>query len=85
MGIFSTIGKALFSVHDDIQLEQPTEAPPQYSQQEYEEYMDGFRTGYPLVGQPDYPVHDTEPYKRGVKLGQQAFQQAGQPQIPYEE
>jgi hypothetical protein len=57
---------------------------PQYSDQELEEFLDGFRVGLPLVGQPEYPNHGTKPYKRGLSLGRQAYKEAGCPQIPYE-
>ncbi len=58
---------------------------PTYTQQEYREYHDGFATGYPLVGQPDSPTHESAAYRRGLRYGRKAFKQAGRPQIQYEE
>lgn len=66
-------------------LKRQTNDGPRYNEQELEQFLDGFRTGLPLVGQPEYPVHNTKPYKRGLKLGRQAHKQAGYPQIPYED
>jgi hypothetical protein len=57
---------------------------PNYSEQEQREYMDGFRRGYPLVGQPQYPVHDSAAYRRGLRYGRTSFEKTGRPQIAYE-
>jgi len=84
MGLLSAIGnigKAIFTVQDAIHLEPEPYAGPRYTGEDAEEYMDGFRTGYPLVGQPDYPAHESEPYQYGLKVGQKAFKKAGRPQI----
>jgi hypothetical protein len=58
---------------------------PSYTQEEYQQYQDGFAMGYPLRGQPEYPNHGTPAYKRGVRLGKKAFQSVGSPVIEYEE
>lgn len=58
---------------------------PHYTEQELEQFLDGFRTGLPLVGQPEYPVHHTKPYKRGLRIGRREYRRAGYPQIPYED
>ncbi len=58
--------------------------PPQYTDQQYREYMDGWCTGYPLVGQPEYPVHESAAYRRGLRLGRKGFNKMGRPQIQYE-
>lgn len=57
---------------------------PMYQGEQLEQYMDGFCTGMPLVGQPDYPQHNTKPYKHGLKIGKREHQKAGCPQIPYD-
>ncbi len=57
---------------------------PEYSEQEQREYMDGFRRGYPLQGQPEYPIHESEAYQRGLRYGRNSFKKVGQPQIQYE-
>ncbi len=57
---------------------------PDYTPQERAEFMDGFRRGCPLVGQPEYPVHSSAAYRRGLRYGTRAHDQAGRPQIQYE-
>ncbi len=57
---------------------------PDYTEQEQREFMDGFRLGCPLVGQPEYPVHDSAAYRRGLRYGEHAHNKAGRPQIQYE-
>lgn len=57
---------------------------PVYDGPELEQFLDGFRVGMPLVGQPEYPPHNTKAYKRGLKIGKREHQKAGSPEIPYE-
>jgi len=57
---------------------------PNHSEQEQREYLDGFRRGCPLEGQPDYPIHDSAAYRRGLRYGERAHDKAGRPQIAYE-
>lgn len=57
---------------------------PSYNQEEYQQYQDGFATGYPLRGQPEYPKHETAAYRRGLRLGKKAFQSVGSPVINYD-
>jgi hypothetical protein len=71
MSIFSKIVEALTPA-------------PEYTPQEQVEFLDGFRRGCPLEGQPDYPVHDSPAYQRGLRYGERAHDRAGRPQIPYE-
>ncbi len=84
MGILGTIGKALLAVYDDLRLE--PEIMQTYSQEEYEQYMIGYRLGYPLVGEPSVtvPAPSNPMFQRGLREGHAAFEQAGQPQISYE-
>ena len=58
---------------------------PQYTGEQRDQYMDGFREGFPLKGQPVNPEHETEAYQRGLNYGKKAFRRAGSPQINYEE
>jgi hypothetical protein len=58
---------------------------PMYTGPELEQFLDGFREGMPLVGQPEIPQHNTKPYKHGLRIGRWEHQKAGCPQIPYEE
>lgn len=56
------------------------------TQEDYEHYMRGFRTGYPLVGQPletNVDVNHPE-YKRGLRDGRKVFKESGWPSIQYE-
>ncbi len=57
---------------------------PDYTDEERKEYMDGFRRGCPLVGQPEYPVYESAAYRRGLRYGTRAHDRAGRPQIQYE-
>jgi hypothetical protein len=57
---------------------------PDYTPQEREEYLDGFRRGCPLVGQPEYPIHNSTAYRRGLCYGKRAHNKAGRPEIQYE-
>jgi hypothetical protein len=58
--------------------------PRKYTEQEYREYQNGYATGYPLEGQPEYPIHDSVAYRRGLRYGRRSFEQAGRPTIKYE-
>lgn len=55
-----------------------------HSEQDVADFLDGFRQGYPLAGQPEYPSCDSEAYQRGLAIGRQKFSEHGQPSIPYE-
>lgn len=57
---------------------------PMYTGPELEQFLDGFCEGMPLVGQPEYPQHNTKAYKHGLRIGHREHQKAGCPQIPYE-
>ncbi len=59
-------------------------SPPHYTEEEMQQYLDGFRTGYPLTGQPDYPVYDSKPYRRGLRYGRKALKNAGYETVQYE-
>jgi hypothetical protein len=69
-----------FTQHIGISVVVPAYTPAQYKQ-----YQDGFAIGYPLVGQPMYPVHHTEAFRRGLRYGMKAYRKAGYPLINYEE
>ncbi len=84
MVTLGAIIKALLAVYDDLQLE--PEIMQTYSQEEYEQYMIGYRLGYPLVGEPPItvPTLGNPMFQRGLREGHAAFEQAGRPQIFYE-
>jgi hypothetical protein len=69
-----------------IQIIPPVQTLPEYSQEEYELYMTGFRLGHPLVGEPSVVVSapDHPAFQRGLRAGHKAFRRAGCPQIAYE-
>lgn len=73
MGILSGIGQLFWH------------KPEEYTAEEYGEFQDGFATGYPLVGQPERPSHDSAAYRRGLAGGQRMYRAHGCPQIQWED
>jgi hypothetical protein len=62
--------------------------PKQYrevSQEEYDNYMTGYRLGHPLVGELPITVEhpDNADFQRGLAAGMRDFKRAGRPQIHY--
>jgi hypothetical protein len=54
---------------------------PATSQEDYEQFMQGFRLGFPLIGDPPIPMSDNPHFQRGLTAGRASFEKAGRPQI----
>lgn len=57
------------------------------SEETVEEYMQGFRLGFPLVGEPSVTIDNPSGryFQLGLAAGQAQFKQAGHPAISYYE
>lgn len=60
--------------------------PDEMTEQETEEWMQGFRLGYPLQGEPTVTIENPsgKHFRRGLAAGQKSFKQAGSPTTPYD-
>ncbi len=68
---------------DNVQVERIDE-----NNESYQQYMAGFRAGYPLEGEPAVTlpesVTSSQEYQRGLLEAQKQFEQAGKPVIRYD-
>lgn len=62
----------------NVPVVQPENLPNEDSQEEYEQYMMGFRLGFPVEDDPPpiIPDEDNVAFQRGLADGQREFQQA---------
>jgi hypothetical protein len=49
--------------------------------EDYEQFMEGFRLGYPLIGDPPIEESDNPHFQRGLAAGRTSFEADGRPQI----
>ncbi len=60
--------------------------PYAMTDQEYNDWMQGFCAGFPLEGEPDVTIDnpESEYYQNGLSTGQADFDSAGRPMIRYD-